>query len=59
MKKLNLTRYSLLAVVTAILCIFSSPVFAKLPHPLHFPTLLPPRLLYCNRESTIRWRTLF
>ncbi len=32
MKRLNSTYYSLLSVVTALLCIFSSPVLAKLPH---------------------------
>ncbi|KYC41543.1 hypothetical protein WA1_15940 [Scytonema hofmannii PCC 7110] len=40
MKKFHLTYYSLLAVVTALLCIFSSPVLATLPPSPHSPIAL-------------------
>ncbi|GAA6621713.1 CHAT domain-containing protein [Scytonema sp. NUACC26] len=46
MKKANSIRYSLLAFVTALLCIFSSPVLANLPHSSPIALLQQGKVLY-------------
>ncbi|GAB1543232.1 hypothetical protein NUACC21_59060 [Scytonema sp. NUACC21] len=46
MKQLNLIRYSLLAIVTALLCIFSFPVLAKPPLSSPIALLQQGKILY-------------